>query len=98
MSARDRIRSLAVEMAASADVSHLQPPSLSTRYAPVYEAIKAYFLGMGNDLTAWHLVSNNPQKFNRVWCSMLGIKYENAPPAPVWRFLIPSINQLSIKR
>jgi len=90
LSPRERIRTLAAQVQLLPSYN-LEPPSLSSRHEPVNSAIKAYFLSQGHDLASWQAVSNNLQEFNCVWCAMLGIKYENAPPAPVWRFEIPSI-------
>ena len=97
LSPRARIRAMAAQDLACADKSHLEPPTLSARYSPVYEAIKAYYLSTGHDLEAWLRVTVSPALFNLVWCEMLGIKYEGKPPASVWRFQTVNINQ-SINR
>lgn len=93
LSPRERIRAMAAQDINRADKSRLEPPTLSSRYRPVYEAIKAYYLFTGHDLEAWYQVTVSPHKFNCIWCEMLGIKYEGKPPASVWRFQTVNINQ-----
>lgn len=45
-----------------------------------YQRIKAFYLSKGRTEQQWHAVSQNPQKFNRVWRAFLRLPAGDGPP------------------
>lgn len=50
-----------------------------------HAAVKQHYLNKGRTEQQWQAVSNDPQKFNRVWRSLLRLPLNDQPPPESYR-------------
>lgn len=55
------------------------------RAAQIHQQIKQYYLSNGRTEQQWQAVSADPQKFNKVWRSMLRLPVNDKPPPKEYR-------------
>lgn len=96
---KDRIRQLALEVQTvpgwglndkAFHASLLANRAYFVLNAIIHQAIKAFYLNQGHTAAEWQIVSDDPRKFNRVWCQSLGLLPDDLPPPKHLRSVLPS--------